>query len=280
MPELPEVETQRRDLIQAGVIGSRIEAVEVLWGGSIAGSNEAVFRNKLIGAAVTDIFRRGKYLGVRLSGRSSAVLFVHLRMTGSLSLSAALCPIDIHDRVRLLLQPLNQYLVFHDPRKFGKMLITENPDTVTGRLGPEPLDSQLTAEVFHHILSTRKRMLKPLLLDQQVIAGLGNIYADESLFAAGLHPERRSHTLSLEESELLLLSIRKKLQEGIENGGTSLGNGEGNFSSNGAYGRNRSRLQVFRKTGQLCPVCGTPIEKIICSQRSTHFCPHCQKAES
>lgn len=277
MPELPEVETQRRDLIQAGIIGSRIEAVEVFWEGSIAGGDERVFKEKIIGTEAADMFRRGKYLGLCLSGRSTSVLFVHLRMTGSLSLSAAGCPIDIHDRVRFLLQPLNQYLVFHDPRKFGKLLITENPDTVTGRLGPEPLDPQLTAETFHHILSSRKRMLKSLLLDQQLIAGLGNIYADESLFAAGLHPERRSHTLSPEESKLLLFSIRKKLQEGIENGGTSLGNGEGNFSSNGVYGRNRSRLQVFRKTGQLCPVCGTPIEKIICSQRSTHFCPQCQK---
>ncbi len=272
MPELPEVETLRRDLITAGLTGMRITDAEIFWERSITGTSVEDFRNAIRGCRVAGLRRRGKYLCVDLDSGMSLV--IHLRMTGGLALAGEDEPRDPHDRVILILD--TGRLVFHDTRKFGRMLLTPEPERIFAALGPEPFDPALTPEVFYSRLAVRKRATKTLLLDQAFIAGLGNIYADESLFAAGLHPLCPASSLDMPESEKLLASIRKVLSSGIENKGTSLGDGESNFSSSGVYGRNAAALQIFRRTGKPCPRCGMPIERIIVAQRSTHFCPGCQ----
>ena len=271
MPELPEVETLRRDLIGAGLLGRRILDVDVLWNKTVQGMPEGEFRSRVAGSVIRSLKRRGKYLWFELDAGAS--LLMHLRMTGGLSLSAA-GSADPHDRVVFHLD--KGRLVFHDTRKFGRLLLTADPGEVLDRLGPEPLDPELTPALFHARLTGRRRLLKSLLLDQGFLAGLGNIYADESLFAAGLHPLSRSDSLEFEESRRLLESIRTVLEKSIDNRGTSLGDGESNFSSGGNYGRNALHLQVFRRTGMPCPRCGRPIERIIVGQRSTHLCSNCQ----
>ena len=273
MPELPEVETLRRDLIRDGLIGARILSVEVLWERTVQVPGEAVFRRRIAGAIITDIERRGKYLIFRLDGPDT--LLCHLRMTGAFEFHTETRPPGAHDRVLFALD--RGALVFRDTRKFGRMTLTADPDALLSRLGPEPFDPSLDAD-FHRRLTARRRRLKPLLLDQECIAGLGNIYVDESLFGARLHPELLGSALTRAQSGRLLAAIREALEQGIANRGTSLGDGKTNFSSGGLYGRNAAELRVFRRTGSPCFRCGTPIERIVVAQRSTHFCPRCQPA--
>ena len=273
MPELPEVETLCRDLVAGGVVGSHIVDAEVLNERSIQTLTPEDFRRRIRKRCITSLSRRGKYMRFDLD--SQETLLVHLRMTGGFRLAGSAGRADTHDRVIFFLE--NQRLIFHDTRKFGRLLLTADPDEVLGRLGPEPLDLSLSAGDLHRRLSGRKRAVKALLLDQSFLAGLGNIYVDESLFAAGIHPQRRSNSISPAEARNLLDAVRRLLSSSIENRGTSLGDGEGNFSSGGRHGTNASSLKVFRRTDSPCPRCGTPIERIVVSQRSTHLCPQCQK---
>jgi formamidopyrimidine-DNA glycosylase len=273
VPELPEVETQCQDLARMGIPGSRICDASVFWERTLGGVSVERFRTEVKNCEITRIYRRGKYLCLELS--NNLHLLVHLRMSGSLRLREKGKPADKHDRVIIHLNSTD--LVFHDPRKFGRVFLTSKPQEILGRLGFEPLDQQLTPKKFHTLLTTRKRILKPLLLDQSCIAGLGNIYVDESLFAAQLHPLRRSDTLTYNETKSLLTSIRRVLKNAIENRGTSLGKGESNFSSDDRYGLNATTLQVFQRAGKACPRCGEIIERIIVGQRATHFCPACQR---
>jgi formamidopyrimidine-DNA glycosylase len=272
MPELPEIETLRRDLISLGLPGRRITDVRIFWERSIQSPSPGDFSSLIRGRRVSGIRRRGKYLALDLEGNMS--LLIHFRMTGGLIFTDKETDPDPHDRVIFGLDEGS--LVFHDTRKFGRMVLTDEPETILHSLGPEPFDSSLTPELFFSRLTSRKRVLKALLLDQGFIAGLGNIYADESLFAAGLHPLTPSNVLDRSESEKLLRCIREVLDRGIRNRGTSLGDGESNFSSSGRYGRNADSLQVFRRAGKPCPRCAAPVERIIVAQRSTHFCPVCQ----
>jgi formamidopyrimidine-DNA glycosylase len=273
MPELPEVETLCRDLVAAGLVGARIVDAEVLNERSIQTLTPEEFRRRIRKRRITSLSRRGKYMRFDLDSGES--LLVHLRMTGGFRLAGSAGRADTHDRVIFFFD--DRRLIFHDTRKFGRLLLTPDPEEVLARLGPEPFDPALTAEDLHRLLGERKRAVKALLLDQSFLAGLGNIYADESLFAAGIHPQRRSSSISPAEARNLLCAVRRLLSSSIENRGTSLGDGESNFSSGGRHGNNASSLKVFRKTGEPCPRCGTPIERIIVSQRSTHLCPGCQK---
>lgn len=273
MPELPEVETVCRDLRASGIIGEKIEHVVVLWGKSIANLSAEQFCFELLHTTITSITRRGKYVHLKLNTEKS--LLIHLRMTGSLTVREILQTPDTHDRI--LIQFTNQELAFHDPRKFGRITLTPNPQTWLDRLGPEPLHKDFTVSVLYERIYRRKARLKTLLLDQQFIAGIGNIYADETLFFAKLHPCRRGESLSKDEVLSLHHAIQITLKNAIDNRGTSLGTGDGNFASDGKAGLHGRQLQVFRRTHSPCPICQTPIEKITLNQRSTHFCPHCQK---
>jgi len=274
MPELPEVQTVVNDLIAEKLIGSKILCVEIRWSRIIAEPSPEVFTEQIQNREITDISRRGKFIQIAL--KPQKFLFVHLRMSGRLFLVNTESPVSKHEHLIFSLSDGRQ-LRYHDTRKFGRFWLVDDPEQVVGALGIEPLSTDFTRVVLTEKLHNRHRQLKPLLLDQSVIAGLGNIYVDEALWAARLHPTRLADSLDDREIRALFRAIPQVLRQGLENQGTSLGSGKGNFQSAGRRrGRNQEVLKVFRRTGQSCSVCGTKIERMIVGQRSTHFCPHCQ----
>ena len=276
MPELPEVETVVRDLKASGLVGLRVLQARVLWPRSLASPSPRRFVKDVQGLAIQAVSRRGKFIVVRLS--RGFTLLVHLRMSGRLQLAAPSPPSGRRTHVRVQFR-LNdgRELCFSDTRKFGRLWLLRNPDAVLGKLGPEPL--QLPLAIFPTLLSTRSRALKPLLLDQSVIAGIGNIYSDEALWLACLHPRRKSDSLSARETAVLHAAIRRVLHRGIRNLGTTLGAGKTHFVlPRGDSGRNQEQLAAYGRTGAPCLRCGTPIRRMIVGQRSTHLCPQCQPA--
>lgn len=275
MPELPEVQTIVNVLISSGLPGTRIIDVSVRWPKTIATSSPAAFCRLMAGKAVLSIRRRAKYIIFDLSGGYH--LFIHLRMTGRLALTVAPRFEEPHVHVLLNLEN-NRSLIFHDTRKFGRFYLVTNPDDIIGKLGPEPLDSSFTAKFLAKILAKRHRQIKPLLLDQRFLSGLGNIYVDEALWAAKIHPVQSADKLTWNKIQALHRAIRSVLRRGIRNAGTSLGQGKGNFiSPKNERGRNKNDLMVFHRTGHPCKRCGQKIEKILVGQRSTHICTHCQR---
>lgn len=273
MPELPEVETVVRDLVRGGLVGRAIRSARVLWPRTLGGMPPLAFTRAVAGRRVQSVGRRAKYVILSLS--DGATVLIHLRMSGRLWLSAAGSS-DPHARLWLDLDD-GRRLVFSDPRKFGRWLLTRTPGRVLDRIGPEPLSPGFTRARLGCALATRRRMLKPLLLDQSFLAGMGNIYVDESLWRAGLHPCRRSDSLTTAEVAALHRAIRAILRQAIRFNGTSLGDGRANFrGGDGRRGRNQDRLHVFRRTGAPCPRCGTPITRSVVAQRGTHVCSRCQ----
>jgi len=274
MPELPEVETIARDLKSAGIVGKTISCAHVYWTRTIAEPSVPVFCRLIEKKRVAAVGRRGKYLVMDLAGGWH--LLMHLRMSGRLHWVFSEAERLHHEHVVLAFEDGSE-LRFHDTRKFGRMYLTNDAERIFGRLGPEPLDPGFTPRALFEGLRARRRLIKPLLLDQRFIAGLGNIYTDEALWEARIHPRRLSDSLSPQESKALHTAIRKVLRRGLKNLGTSLGTGKANFYSVGRRrGRNRDELNVFRRTGEPCPRCETPIQRIIVGQRSTHICPKCQ----
>ena len=277
MPELPEVETIARFLREGsgksitGLPGSHIEACQVLWQRALANQQPEEFSRRIIGQTIVSISRRGKFLVFTLSHDS---LLIHLRMSGDMIVENALdeqdrpLPLRKHDRLVLNFSS-GRRLAFNDTRKFGRVWLTENPQEILSGLGPEPLDPSLTAQTFHAMLNEHGRQLKPLLMDQSFLAGLGNIYTDEALHLAKLHPLRRADQLTPEEAERLLNAIRSVLAEGIRRNGASI-----DWVYRGGDFQNHFR--VYQRTGEACPDCGTPIQRLVVGQRGTHICPRCQ----
>lgn len=272
MPELPEVETIARWLREGSpegpaLLGRTFQAVEVLWPRTLAAPDPATFIVRLPGRRVTAIGRRGKFLRIWLD--DGAVLLLHLRMSGDLRWQPppATAP---HPHDRLVFHFADGWrLGFNDPRKFGRVWLVNDEQTVLGDLGPEPLDPAFSAEDFYARLRRSRTRLKALLLDQRFLAGLGNIYADEALFQAGLHPLRPAHTLTPPEAERLFHAIRQVLQAGIAHHGASI-----DWVYRG--GDFQNHFAVYRRAGQPCRRCGTPIQRLVIGQRGSHFCPHCQ----
>jgi formamidopyrimidine-DNA glycosylase len=278
MPELPEVETVVRDLQRSGLVGREIRDVTVRWPRTLDRPSIEEARLRLRGARIEDIRRRGKYIILDVS--TGEALLIHLRMTGQLTIQPAGEPLDERHHHFILDLDGGEQLRFRDTRKFGRCYLVADPTEIVGALGPEPIDASFTPERFRAMLAGRRAIIKPLLLNQTFIAGLGNIYVDEALFRAGIHPERPANTLTEREIEELFVAMRDVLIEGIGNQGTTLGEGSTNYYSiSGRRGRNKDNLLVFRRTGSPCPRCGTPIERIIVGQRSSHFCPQCQQME-
>jgi formamidopyrimidine-DNA glycosylase len=265
MPELPEVETIARNL-HPRLQGRRVQDVEILWEKSVAQPAVNAFREQLRGERFREVGRRGKYL---LFGLEKGVLVLHLRMSGDLAIRPLAAPAGAHDRLRFEIEG-EEVLAFVDPRKFGRAWLVADPQPLLGDLGPEPFDPALDAARFHAMLRQHNRQLKPLLLDQRFLAGVGNIYSDEALFRAGLHPLRRSSTLSADEAARLLDALRQVLADGIRHNGTTI-----DWVYRG--GNYQQYLQVYGHAGEPCPRCGAPIRKIRVGQRGTHFCPVCQK---
>jgi formamidopyrimidine-DNA glycosylase len=197
-------------------------------------------------------------------------------MSGDLSIKESTIKPEKHDRLILRLRSSDSeggilsQLVFNDTRKFGRVWLTANPEEVLGKLGPEPLSRQFTPIWLHQALHDKHRLLKPLLLDQTFIAGLGNIYADESLHLAKLHPLDSSDSVTVGQAEALHKAICTVLKAGIRRNGAS-------FDWVYRGGEYQNHFRVYDRAGKPCPVCGTDIERIIVGQRSTHFCPTCQR---
>ncbi|HLW00511.1 MAG TPA: DNA-formamidopyrimidine glycosylase [Ktedonobacterales bacterium] len=278
MPELPEVEYVARQLRQT-LVGRTISDARVNWPRTIAHPDVATFCAELPGAHVLGIDRRAKYLLITLSGDQA--LLIHRRMTGNLLLFPAAADDspweevpDPYCRAVFLLDD-GCRLVFTDPRKFGRIALypTSELSAALHGLGLEPLGEEFTPEALGKLLAGRSRQMKPLLLDQTCIAGIGNIYADESLFRAGIHPLRRAETLTPPEVARLHAAIREVLELGIEHGGTTFGRHQDIW---GEAGRNRAHLAVYQRAGEPCLRCGTPLVRVVVAQRGTHFCPTCQ----
>jgi formamidopyrimidine-DNA glycosylase len=270
MPELPEVETIARTLRGAGptdqsILEQRIESAKLLWERTLVTPSPAEFERRIVNQSIEDISRRGKYLVLKLSHDS---LLIHLGMSGDLLVGIYNQAPDGHVRMRLNFESGRQ-LNFNDPRKFGRVWLTSEPQAVLSRLGPEPMDPSFTAESLYQRLKSHHRQLKPLLLDQTFIAGLGNIYTDEALHLAKIHPLTIADTLDIDQAERLWRSIRQVLEEGIQRNGASI-----DWVYRG--GEFQNYFRVYQRTGEACPECGTIIERIIVGQRGTHICPKCQ----
>lgn len=270
MPELPEVETIAAALRQGSkdnpsLIGRQVIGALVLWEKTVSGMPPQEFTNRIQGQRIQDIGRRGKYLLFHIT---NDVLLIHLRMSGDLLVEPDSNPVAQHYRLVIRLDR-GLRLAFNDPRKFGRVWLTHTPDLVLGLLGPEPLDERLSGQDFYRRLHACRRQLKPLLLDQSFLAGLGNIYTDEALHLSKIHPLVRADALTPAQADTLLTSIRQVLQEGIRRQGASI-----DWVYRGGDFQNYFR--VYQRTGLPCPECGNPIQKMIIGQRSTHYCPVCQ----
>lgn len=276
MPELPEVETVRKTLEKL-VVGKTIEKVTVSLPRIIQKPfTPDEFCKALAGKTIEKIGRRGKFLKIYLP---PYVLVSHLRMEGKYRVTSSEEPVAKHTHVIFHFTDHTE-LRYHDVRQFGTMHLwkegEEEKEKPLSKLGPEPLSNQFTVKWLQENLKKRKTKIKPLLLNQEFLVGLGNIYVDESLFRAKIHPERTANSLTDKEVEVLYQSIRKTLREAIEAGGSSVRsyrNGEGEM------GYFQLQIQVYGRKEEPCIICGTPISRIVVGGRGTHFCKQCQVLE-
>jgi formamidopyrimidine-DNA glycosylase len=277
MPELPEVETVARRL-QTRLPGATIRGADVRWARTVAYPQPVErFELEVAGSTVERVGRRAKSVVLYLA--DGRVLTVALRMTGALLIAAPGSAPDPHARVVFDLAD-GRELRFRDARKFGRIGLypgrgRRRVADVFARHGPEPLAPSFTARRLAERLRRRTARLKSLLLDQSFVAGVGNIYADEALWRARLHPLRRADTLTDAEIRRLHRAIRAALREGLAGGGASY---RDYVDPDGEPGLAAERMRVYRRTGEPCFRCGRPIERIVVGQRATHFCPRCQPA--
>ncbi len=272
MPELPEVEIVARSLA-AQVLQHKITAIEKLdWERMVETPDLATFRATLPDRCILAIGRRAKWLLMTLD--AGWTLALHLRMSGNLTVQAAEAMPDIYTHLVLALDD-GRRIFFQDQRKFGRVRLLDPVGLAAlhASLGPEPLDTQFAINDLAQLLARRNARLKPLLLNQAIIAGLGNIYVDEALWYAHLHPLRAASSLDPDEVERLYYAIRTVLQQGIQNHGSTLRTYRNSY---GEPGNNQEHFAVYDRKQQPCPRCGTPIKRILVAQRGTHFCPVCQ----
>lgn len=271
MPELPEVETVARN-IEPDVVGRTIVAADVRWARTVATPSPKKFKSQVQGQRILRVSRRAKYIILQLENYN---LLIHLRMSGDLTVRKGKIQAETHDRVILSLRGKRgeeSYLAFNDTRKFGRIWLTAEPETVLGKLGPEPLGKEFTPQWLYENLHKRSRQLKPLLLDQTFLAGVGNIYADESLHLAKLHPLGLSNAVTQKQATALCEAIKSVLKEGIRRNGASI-----DWVYRG--GEYQNYFRVYDREGKPCLVCGTEIQKFTVGQRGTHVCPKCQPLE-
>jgi formamidopyrimidine-DNA glycosylase len=273
---LPEVETVRRTLYDK-IVARRIERLEIRTPRQVYHPDPDTFTAELEGATFTDIERRGKWLLFKLG---PLTLVAHLRMSGHLFVCDPSRPLDKHTHVIFHLDNGTE-LRYEDQRKFGGFHLLgphgEGMPPGLADLGPEPLSDQFTPAVLAAGLEGRKTPVKAALLNQAIVAGLGNIYVDESLFCARIHPERQAASLTAEEVERLHGCIRSVLEKAVAKRGTTFSL---YFDGEGQEGDMYDELNVFDRTGEPCRACGTPIVKLAVAQRGTHVCPACQPAPS
>lgn len=268
MPELPEVETVVRLLRAKALPGKKIVNTHILWSKTLA-----IDPSLLTGQTIRGCERLGKWIIITLD--SGQDLLIHLRMSGKLFLSDQLPP-SSHIRVYFTLDDA-RFLIFQDTRKFGRMILCNHAKTYLATLGQDPLDPLWDKQNFAALIQKSQKMIKPLLLDQKVIAGLGNIYVDEVLFRTKISPLTKSSTLSTAQIDKLIVEIPQVLQEAIINQGSSLGSGASNFHTpEQKLGTHQHKLLAYGRVGRPCLACTTPLEKIKVAQRGTTYCPVCQ----
>jgi formamidopyrimidine-DNA glycosylase len=267
MPELPEVETIKNEL-SPRVLGQRFTQVTIFDTRLVCGGSAKEVRRGLIGHKIESLERRGKYLIFHLSnGRS---LIMHLRMTGVLLLNSK----GVDRYARAIFNFSNGHrLVFSDRRRLGLIWLVDDANTVVCKLGPEPLDESFTPDILEQRLSQHHIPVKAALLDQCIVAGIGNMYADEALFAARIHPMRRADDLSPEEMQTLYHYIRKVLGAAIDCKGASV---DTYIRPEGELGTAHFDFKVAHRGGEPCPVCGSNIERCVVQNRGSYFCPRCQ----
>ncbi|MBS3948213.1 MAG: DNA-formamidopyrimidine glycosylase [Dethiobacter sp.] len=274
MPELPEVETIRRDL-DAVLLEQIFSRVEIIYPGPVRPLSAEQFAEKLAGKKIISTGRRGKYLLLNLDDGS--VIAFHLRMTGRLVFARQECARDKHTHLVFHFAD-GSCLTFSDVRKFGTiwLLSTGGADQIPGlsALGPEPLSGDFHFPYLDRALEKRAVSVKALLLDQRVVAGLGNIYADEVLHRACIRPERKARSLGREERIVLFLAIREVLEEAISCRGTTVSDYRDASGSSGMF---QERLRVYGRRGELCSRCGEVICRSCVAGRGTYYCPRCQK---
>jgi formamidopyrimidine-DNA glycosylase len=270
MPELPEVETTRRGL-EPRLLGKTLLAVKIR-DGRLRWPVPANLNARLAGKKLLSIRRRGKYLLFDFAGLTQ---IVHLGMSGSLRFAEPCEPPALHDHVDWLFKG-NIVLRLRDPRRFGAVLLAEDPAShpLLAHLGPEPLTSDFDGAYLHAACRGRKTSIKNLIMDSRVVVGVGNIYASESLFRAGVRPGRAAGRLSRIECGKLAAAIKSTLQNAVRAGGSSL---RDYVAADGELGYFQLHTRVYDRAGLPCKVCGTPIKKLTTGQRSTFYCPSCQK---
>ena len=277
MPELPEVETIRRELDKE-VVGKKVKAVDVETMRAVRRHpNKKNFADRLVGAKVTGLKRRGKWLVFSLD--TDEVLIVHLGMSGQLRRQANKEETAKHTHVVVTFTQKGQ-LRFIDPRTFGEMFVT-TPDELEGEvtelrdLGFDPVETPMAWTAFGELLYQRKVKLKPLLMDQKFMAGIGNIYSDEILFQAGLRHDRLSNSLSTQEMRRLYRAIVETLHDAIKYGGSTLADG-GYVDVFGEPGSYQEHHEVYDRVGEPCRRCRAPIQKMKISKRTHFYCEQCQ----
>jgi formamidopyrimidine-DNA glycosylase len=269
MPELPEVETIRRSLLP--IVGTRIEAVEVREP-RLRRVVERDFAARLAGRLIHGIERRGKYLLFQLSGDEA--LLAHLGMSGALLLQPAGTFAETHDHVCLRLSDGRQ-VTFNDPRRFGLMRIGRPHELVElGNVGPDPLSDAFSVRDLAAVARGRKKPVKNLLMDQRALGGIGNIYANEILFRAGIRPSRQARRLTRDDLQRLFAATRAVLSSAIRSGGSSISDYR---DGSGRPGYFQLRLKVYDRAGQPCLRCRTKIRRVVQAGRSSFYCPVCQR---
>jgi formamidopyrimidine-DNA glycosylase len=252
------------------VVGHTISGVSLVWAGIVRSPSAPDFSSRLIGQEITGVSRRGKYLILNLSG--GEILIIHMKMSGSLLIKPAPAEPDKYTRAVIYLDGKTA-LHFRDPRKFGVMWLVKDEEAIVGKLGPEPLKVSFTPQLLAKRLSKRKAPIKALLCDQNFIAGIGNMYADEALFAAGIHPLRLGGSLSSNEIARLHHAIKQVLEAAISSKGASIVN---YYRPDGELGTAHFNFRVAHRRNATCPECSMPIERITVRNRGTYLCPKCQ----
>ena len=267
MPELPEVETIKTEL-SPHIIGRQFTGITIHDARLVRQPPVEEFCRKLVGQRVNSVDRRGKYLIFRLSG--GEVLIIHMKMAGALLLNPK--QPDKYARAAFQLDDGSQ-LVFTDRRRLGCLWLVENEQAIVGKLGPEPLAAEFTAETLAERLQKHRAPIKAMLLDQSFIAGIGNMYADEALFAANVHPLRKANSLSVQEIQDLHRAIRDVLWSAIGTKGASVDTYK---RPDGGLGTAHFSFNVAHRKGKQCPICGTNIQRLAIRNRGSYFCPNCQ----
>ena len=275
MPELPEVETVARDLRRhllpdGGGPGPVIAGVRVAWPRTVRDGDPAALAAGVTGRRIEAVGRRGKLLVIDLDGGSFVT--VHLKMTGQLFVVPAGLPHDPYERLALALDD-GREIRFRDVRKFGRVGLYLADDDPFDGLGPEPLDARFTLRAFRARIRGRRARLKPLLVDQAFIAGVGNIYADEALWRSRLHPLRSAASLRPGDERALYRNVREILSEAVERRGSSIDD----YTAPDGDGEMQEHLDVYQRTGRPCLRCGRPVRRIVIGIRATHFCSWCQR---